>query len=92
MAQRYFQSHRGATVYTCGSCGIRTRETGEGESGCELCADCFYLCGEDNHYNDNGITPDAKEAATLQARLDNIKKKGGKWESVRDFCSYAFPA
>jgi len=83
---------RGSGVYKCSLCGIKTRETGEGESGCEMCVDCFNICGEDNGYNDSGSRPNEREAARLDEILANIASKGGDVERVEGFCSYAFPA
>ena len=40
-------------VYTCGSCGKRTRETGYGESDLDLCAQCYNAAGYENEHSDN---------------------------------------
>ena len=48
---RRFQ--RGSGVYTCHMCGKRTRETGDSESGVDLCNRCLWLCYWENHHNDN---------------------------------------
>ena len=45
---------RGSGVYTCRSCGKKTRETGESESFVELCAKCNYEAGLENEHNDDG--------------------------------------
>ena len=52
-----FQPHRfggpGGT-YICSnpSCGKRTRETGQGESSCELCKACYLACLMENEHGD----------------------------------------
>lgn len=45
----------GKTVYTCVECGKQTRETGNGESGLELCAFCYDLAGWENSLSDGHI-------------------------------------
>lgn len=42
----------GSPTYVCVCCGKRTRETGEGESGCELCLKCFNEAGIENEHLD----------------------------------------
>ena len=39
-------------VYECRVCHKQTRETGDGESGVELCARCFELSGQENAHVD----------------------------------------
>ncbi len=82
---------RNTPTYQCAVCGVRTRETGDGESQCNLCADCFYIAGEDNHHNDNGTQPDITQHAILQHHLFMIGRKGGNVQAVRDANSFAFP-
>ena len=43
----------GSGVYTCECCGKRTRETGDGESFCQLCAKCYFEGGLVNEHSDN---------------------------------------
>jgi hypothetical protein len=45
----------GSGCYTCNSCGKLTRETGEGESRCDLCAACYYEAGLENTHNDDHV-------------------------------------
>ena len=49
-------------VYTCSSCKKQTRETGQGESGCDLCAKCYDEAGWENSHTDGnhdcGSEPD----------------------------------
>ena len=78
-------------TYICGICTRRTRETGEGESGCQLCADCFYIAGMDNQHNDGGTKPDASDVAELQRRLKNIASKGGDVDAVKKQNEFCFP-
>lgn len=44
---------KGSAVYTCLSCGKRTRETGSGESDNHLCVACYDESGEENYHLDN---------------------------------------
>lgn len=41
-------------TYRCHACGKLTRETGEGESGLELCLTCFTEGGLENEHSDGG--------------------------------------
>jgi len=43
---------RGSAVYVCTSCGMRTRETGSGESDVELCVGCYDDAGLENEHSD----------------------------------------
>jgi hypothetical protein len=43
---------KGSGSYTCQSCGKKTRETGDCESGVRLCAACFWQAGEENSISD----------------------------------------
>lgn len=47
-----FQGGMSGTIYKCRCCGKRTRETGEGESGVQLCADCYDAGGRENAHAD----------------------------------------
>ena len=91
MYKRIDKFQSGKTTYVCGTCGITTRETGEGESGCELCAACFTIAGLDNEYNDNGTKPSVAEESMLLKMLKNIAKKGGDVARVVGQNDYAFP-
>ena len=42
----------GSGCYVCRVCGKRTRETGAGESSCELCLRCYEWAGIENHHSD----------------------------------------
>lgn len=88
---KFTRSH--GSTYTCGCCGILTRETGSGERGCELCLDCFELAGMDNHCNDNGVTAEAAGYAKARdAHIANIARKGGNVDRVINLNDYLFPA
>lgn len=80
----------GSASYSCGICKRRTRETGEGESGCQLCVQCFTLAGEDNHHNDNGSIPSITERRQYDALLAEIVAAGGDGERVRDQNGFIF--
>lgn len=41
-----------SATYTCGACGKLTRETGQGEASCTLCAFCYLESGLENAYSD----------------------------------------
>lgn len=59
---RFRRSVWGASaLYVCRACGKRTRETGDGESGCELCRDCYHVAGLENEHLD-GLHADAPVA------------------------------
>ena len=44
---------KGSGCYTCRDCGKLTRETGDGESNCELCKNCFWIVQWENGCVDN---------------------------------------
>lgn len=41
-------------LYVCRICGKKTRETGNDESGVQLCANCYDRCTLENDHNDYG--------------------------------------
>jgi len=45
---------RGSGCYVCKVCKKKTRETGDGESGCEMCLRCFLMSGFENTISDGG--------------------------------------
>ena len=49
-----FEGGISGTVYTCFVCKKRTRETGDGESSCQLCKRCYEEAGYENEHSDNG--------------------------------------
>lgn len=53
---RFSRTRLGTPLYTCRVCGKRTRETGEGESSCELCKRCFIISSVENIHSDNSHT------------------------------------
>lgn len=55
---RSSQFQRGSGCYTCLICGKRTRETGGGESGCNLCVRCMEVSGHENSVADGVMTPE----------------------------------
>jgi hypothetical protein len=44
----------GHTTYECMECGKRTRDTGRGEAGTDLCWKCYRLAELENEHSDNG--------------------------------------
>lgn len=50
MVTKFEKKYKGC--YLCLGCGKKTRETGEGESDCELCRDCYEKAGLENEHND----------------------------------------
>lgn len=67
---------KGNSVYTCGCCKRKTRQTGRGDNeNVGLCAECYDLGGIENAISDCGTTPELEaEAAELRAA---IVAKGG---------------
>jgi hypothetical protein len=47
-------------MYRCRCCNKRTRETGDGESSCQLCWDCYDSAGVENECSD-GCDPDVPD-------------------------------
>ena len=62
-----FQGGRKGAVYKCADCGKMTRETGDGESGCSLCAKCYYEGGLVNEHSDDGHDVYNPDCPTCQA-------------------------
>ena len=75
---QYFQS--GSGVYICSDCGKRTRETGDGESGCGLCVACFDEAGAEKHHNDCHDTP--VEGCRYCEESGEVLLRGGGQEGV----------
>jgi len=69
----------GSGVYTCRCCNKQTRETGDGESGVQLCLPCYDLAGLENEHNDR------HHSGTTDADCDWCK-------GVRsmDYCTHSF--
>lgn len=64
----------GSPVYTCRICSKQTRETGDGESDCDLCWKCFEICGLENTISDCGAeSPKAIKAAARIAEIKALK-------------------
>lgn len=62
---------RGGSVYTCDSCGKRTRDTGRGETEGSTCAACYEEAGWENEHSDtrgdhNGEGPSPEECPTCR--------------------------
>jgi hypothetical protein len=72
MGQRHFQNNRGG-VYVCKACGKRTRETGECESGVELCRDCYEDAGYENEHQD-GYHDDEPNPSCPWCRQEGVER------------------
>lgn len=59
-------------TYKCRACYKLTRETGEGESGCELCAFCFLESSLKNERNDY---PDEMTAEKFAAEIRKLEAR-----------------
>ncbi len=59
---------KGSGAYTCGDCGKLTRETGHGESDCELCAFCFLSAMLENGYSDGHISEAEYQRQTAELK------------------------
>ena len=70
-----FQGGKAGTTYTCGSCGKVTRETGEEESSCGLCAYCYLSIGYENSFVDGHISE--SEFNSLIATLNKKYHRDG---------------
>ena len=60
MAHRTFQRNNfgGSGCYDCGACGKKTRDTGRGEAGVQLCLACYVqACRENRHSDDDHDGP-----------------------------------
>lgn len=71
----------GASTYECGCCGRRTRDTGAGELGCELCAFCYEAAGIENSCQDGHITP-----AEAIEQFNQLKKQFNYDKRVHKDC------
>ena len=80
-----FQAGHG--IYNCSVCRRRTRGDGDSHT-LDLCGQCHELLGQDNHYNDNGLKPDAADMNTFNSLLAEIVAKGGDGDYVKRYCTY----
>lgn len=88
MRKRNSNFGRQTPTYICNCCDRRTRETGNGESDCDLCYECYELAGLDNSINDGGRDATPSELAWANELLGRIAKKGGDVEYARNSNSY----
>jgi len=68
-----------SAVYKCGACGKQTRETGQDESSCELCAYCYLVFTLDNSLND-GVIDDAEFSSQLAELQREYGRSDLPWE------------
>ncbi len=71
---------KGSGVFTCRICDHRTRSTGRGDNeNVTLCAECYDLAVEENHFSDHGgaFYSSAEEMLSI---IDAIGKRGSKTE------------
>ncbi len=50
---RFTKTPARRSTYTCIDCGKRTRDTGRGEEGTDLCWKCYEAAGWENAHSDN---------------------------------------
>lgn len=74
------QMFGGSCVYTCRSCGKRTRETGGDESGVELCLACYEDASMENDHNDTGGDHDGKNRKGVCYLCDG---RPANWEKAK---------
>lgn len=72
--RKHFQL--GSGVFTCVSCGVRTRLVSDGGDS-NVCEDCYELAGLENGTSDTGTT-EGYLAEALE-RYQRIVRKGGKY-------------
>ena len=58
--QQRSRFQHGSGVYTCRTCGKRTRDTGNDEAGVRLCRKCFDEATIENEINDGYRDKDGK--------------------------------
>jgi hypothetical protein len=64
-----FQGGFAGAVYKCGCCGKMTRETGEDESSCQLCAYCYIEAGWENSLSDGNCTQEEFDTAIANLKI-----------------------
>jgi hypothetical protein len=75
-----FRRGFGATVFTCGCCGRKTRLSGQ-SLGAECCLECWELAGLQNMIFDGGTVEEI--AGERDRYLATIVKRGGDEAKVR---------
>jgi hypothetical protein len=84
-AQRKGFVKGGGAIYTCRSCGRKTRPTGTGDNdGVRLCVQCFDLAGEENHLSDEGSFYDSPQ--NVLADIASVAAAGGDasvWDELK---------
>jgi hypothetical protein len=68
--------NRGQSVYTCDTCGRKTRYTGAQSVGSRLCSQCYELAGVENEISDGHRTA-ADARAQIVALMAEIREAGG---------------
>ena len=66
MQKQFKQQVHNSSVYQCQCCQRQTRETGLGESGCDLCAFCYEVSGFENSLSDGAVTRVEFEAGMVE--------------------------
>jgi len=74
---QHFIGGRNGGVFTCTSCGRRTRAT-QDQANDEICEDCYELAGLENGVAD-GCAPSEYLSEALE-RYQRIVSRGGKYE------------
>lgn len=68
---------KGSGCYTCNSCGLKTRSTGD-NGQCHLCENCYDLAGFDNMVSDDGIESLTEgNIADIRNMAANLIQRGG---------------
>ncbi len=85
-----FVNRGNGSVFNCGICGRRTRETDTGGTG--LCFQCYEICGFDNMINDNGYQPGSQEYECTLSECDRLLteavKRGGNEQKIKGCATY----
>ncbi len=64
---------KGSGCYVCRECGKRTRETGDCESGVDLCLACYNLAGIENSHCD-GYHDEVPDMDCPLCKVERVKR------------------
>lgn len=81
-------------TYTCIICQKLTRETGDGESSVEMCADCYEWESQQNYHSDEGHTGEMSACPECMAQIyrsaNKAKSTAPVWILCPDDCGEFF--